>query len=344
MVSIPSTLCSSKDRQMKIAVYTIAKNEQQFVEKWYNSCKEADYLLIADTGSTDATLPCAYQLHIPTIDICVSPWRFDDARNSALTALPADIDVCIALDMDEVLVPGWRSIVEAAWIEGYTDRLRYNYVWSWNEDGSPGLTYFGDKIHARHGFRWVGPVHEVLQKNRLMPEERQTYIQETLIEHYPDHSKSRSSYLKLLELAVKEDPWNDRNAHYYARDLLFAGRYEEAMTEFKRHLALPTALWHSERAASQRYLGDCYWALGQQKEAIDCFLDAIVTAPDEREGYVALAQAHRALGQWEYVISCCQQALKIKERPRSYLNQPWAWGTWPQEMLDEALAKVKQHG
>ena len=39
---------------MKVAVYTIALNEEQFVERWYNSVKdEADYLLIADTGSTD---------------------------------------------------------------------------------------------------------------------------------------------------------------------------------------------------------------------------------------------------------------------------------------------------
>ena len=34
---------------MKIAVYTIAKNEEQFVEAWYNSAKDANYLLIADT-------------------------------------------------------------------------------------------------------------------------------------------------------------------------------------------------------------------------------------------------------------------------------------------------------
>lgn len=39
---------------MKIAVYTIAKNEKQFVEEWYNSAKDADYLLIADTGSTSS--------------------------------------------------------------------------------------------------------------------------------------------------------------------------------------------------------------------------------------------------------------------------------------------------
>ena len=40
---------------MKIAVYTVALNEEQFVKRWYESAQDADYLLIADTGSTDKT-------------------------------------------------------------------------------------------------------------------------------------------------------------------------------------------------------------------------------------------------------------------------------------------------
>ena len=43
-------------KKIKIAVYAIAKNEEQFVESWYNSAKDADYLLIADTGSEDETI------------------------------------------------------------------------------------------------------------------------------------------------------------------------------------------------------------------------------------------------------------------------------------------------
>ena len=98
---------AKKEKQLKVAVYTIALNEQEFVERWYESAKEADYLLIADTGSTDGTREIAKKLGINVIDITVRPWRFDDARNASLVALPEDIDYCIALDMDEVLLPGW---------------------------------------------------------------------------------------------------------------------------------------------------------------------------------------------------------------------------------------------
>ena len=62
---------------MKIAVYTIALNEEQFVARWYESAKEADYLLIADTGSTDNTKEIAKKLGINVVDVAVTPWRFD---------------------------------------------------------------------------------------------------------------------------------------------------------------------------------------------------------------------------------------------------------------------------
>ena len=44
---------------MKIAVYAISKNEAQFVKRFCESAKEADLILIADTGSTDDTVELA---------------------------------------------------------------------------------------------------------------------------------------------------------------------------------------------------------------------------------------------------------------------------------------------
>ena len=41
---------------MKIAVYAISKNEEQFVERFCESARQADIILIADTGSTDNTV------------------------------------------------------------------------------------------------------------------------------------------------------------------------------------------------------------------------------------------------------------------------------------------------
>jgi hypothetical protein len=51
---------------MKIAVATIAKNEEQFVKRWAESCKEADYQILVDTLSTDATVVTSNSLGIET--------------------------------------------------------------------------------------------------------------------------------------------------------------------------------------------------------------------------------------------------------------------------------------
>ena len=48
----------------KVAVYTIALNEDKHVKRWFESAKEADVLLIADTGSKDKTAFLAKSLGI----------------------------------------------------------------------------------------------------------------------------------------------------------------------------------------------------------------------------------------------------------------------------------------
>ncbi len=70
---------------MRVAVYTIALNEEKFLNSWFESVKDADYLLIADTGSSDDTVEKAKALGVSVIRIKVSPWRFDIARNTALS-------------------------------------------------------------------------------------------------------------------------------------------------------------------------------------------------------------------------------------------------------------------
>ena len=41
---------------MKIIVYAICRNEEKFIERWYESMKEADEIYVLDTGSTDNTV------------------------------------------------------------------------------------------------------------------------------------------------------------------------------------------------------------------------------------------------------------------------------------------------
>ena len=320
---------------MKTAIYTIALNELQFVERWYESAKDADYLLIADTGSTDGTVEKARELGINVVDVRVNPWRFDDARNAALAALPIDIDMCVSLDMDEVITPGWKEVLEEAWNNGI-NRPRYKHVWSFNEDGTPGLEFSYDHIHARKGFRWRHPVHECIYSYGI--EEVQGWVDGLETHHHPDNTKSRSQYLPLLALSVKEDPYNDRNAFYYGRELYFYGRYMEAAAELKRHLELPTAQWAPERAASMRFIGKSLPA-----EAEHWFRRAIEQAPGRREPFVDLAKLYYGRQDWQQCLEAAESALAITEKPLEYLCEAESWGAAPWDYAGIAAYNLGQY-
>jgi tetratricopeptide (TPR) repeat protein len=322
---------------MKVAVYTIALNEEQFIEPWFQSAKDADYLLIADTGSTDKTVELAKSLGINVVNVAVKPWRFDVARNASLAALPADIDYCIALDMDEVLLPGWRNELQKAFDEKAT-RPRYQYTWNWKdaERTIPGLQYGGDKIHSRFGYMWKHPVHEVLTTYGETKEVQRWVGLE--IHHHADDSKPRSQYLPLLAQAVQEGPEDDRNAFYYARELFFYGRYNEALNEFKRHLSLPKATWPPERAASMRYIAKI-----DASNAVEWLDKAIAQAPGRREALVELSQVFHNSADWEQSLLAAEQALTIQEKPLDYLCEEFAWNSNPYDLAALAAYNLKKY-
>lgn len=308
---------------MKIAVYSIALNESQFVKRWYESAKEADYLLIADTGSTDDTYDLAKSLGINAYKISINPWRFDDARNAALALIPSDIDYCISLDMDEVLSDGWRTEIEKV-IPGIT-RPMHKLVTHIDSDGNPGIEFEALRIHARYGYRWKYPIHETVS-NYGIEEKKQTV--DIKIYHHPDNNKSRSQYLPLLEMAAKEDPYSDRCAHYYARELFYYGIYEQAAKEFKRHLSLESAFWKPERCESMRYIAKC-----EPDNAEYWLRQAINECPERREPYVDLAQHYYEKKDWVQVKEFAELALNIKTKYLDYFCEFDAWGWKPHDLL-----------
>jgi glycosyltransferase involved in cell wall biosynthesis len=321
--------CNDKSRDKlkrpKICVYAISKNEAHFVPRFCDSAKDADLILIADTGSTDGLPDVAREHGAVVHDICITPWRFDLARNAALALVPRDFDVCVSLDIDEVLQPGWREEIERVWKLGETTRLRYMFDWG------AGIQFFYEKIHARHGYMWHHPCHEYpVADGRITEVWADTNM--LLAVHMPDPTKSRGQYMDLLELSVKEDPLCPRNAFYYARELSFNARWREAIDACDRYLKLPGATWENERCYAYRVMGRCYKELGEWGNAEKAFHQAASEASNTREPWCELSLLMYHQSRWEECFAFAMRAIRIKDRLAVYTVDPEVWGSQPHDL------------
>ncbi len=319
----------------KICVYAIAKNEEKFVDRWFNSVKEADYIYVLDTGSTDNTVDKLKELGVVVDQKIIDPWRFDVARNEALKMVKDDVDICVSIDLDEVLLPGWKDELGKIWDENVT-RLHYTYNWSLDDNNRPIISFYSDKIHKRNCYEWIHPVHEVLNYIGDSKEIIKTTNNIT-INHFPDKNKSRSGYLPLLELSVEENPTDDRNMHYLGREYMFYERWNDCIDTLIKHLNLKTATWKDERSASMRFIARSYKKLKRYDEAKMWLDKAMKETPYLRDPYVERALLEYELNNLNETEKYCIEALKIKTHEKTYVNERFSWD----ETIYDLLSIVK---
>jgi glycosyltransferase involved in cell wall biosynthesis len=356
---------------MKIAIYGIAKNESKFVERFLSSIfapaasgasastSAADYVIICDTGSTDGTrgiLRRGATVH----EIRVSPWRFDLARNTALLHLPPDTDIAISMDIDEVLLPGWREAIESAWIPGQTTMLRYPFVHNWEdrEQTIPRLSVWGFKVHCPKSYIWKYPIHETLELRDTMPDGTPTHesvaiIDREIIRHYPDPDKQeRWNRIEVFRQNMQEFPDCQRMAHLYGRELYFHRQYKEAIIELKRHLSItepylletkkndPDGIGQT-RSTTCRLIARSLMALNADPNEIMVWLmRAVSESPYQREPWMALAEGWLTVGDYVSAYAAAERGFAIKSRLNSIEIEEWCWDERAEQVREEAKRKL----
>lgn len=266
---------------MKIAVYALAKNEEKHAQAWAESCKEADYRVVTDTGSTDKTPDILRSAGVSVHTGNVMPWRWDEAHNLSMHHIPSDADVCVRLDLDERFKPGWREAIEKTWKPGMT-KLRYMYTWSMTPDGKPAKRFPSDRVHARTGYRWTGATHEGLIK--WDGPEVFGWSDALEILHHRDPGKKHSTDFALLQTATKEMPHDARMHWYLARQMDYEN-HPDTVATFKKYLDMPGGST-IERAYACRVL-----ARRVPDKATYWLQRSIQEDPRGPEGYYELAKA-----------------------------------------------------
>lgn len=320
----------------RICVYAICKNEEKFVESWFDSMSEADHIVVIDTGSTDNTVEKLRERGATVFVEEVKPWRFDVARNLSLDHVPQDVDICVCTDLDELLEPGWRKKLEAFWQPDAT-MGNYLYNWSLRPDGTPHTQFVYFKVHSRNDYRWQYPAHECLEYIGKRPQKK-VFIPGMVLNHYPDAAKSRGSYLSLLELGAREMPEDSRMAYYLGREYMYSRRWKDCIREMERYLTL--SAWKEERCAAMRWIAKSYIGLGDVELAFAWYHRAIAELPGMRDAYVEMAQLAYQQKDWPATFWACEHALRIGEKSAAFTNAGYAWDHTPYDLAAIACYRL----
>lgn len=322
----------------KICVYAICKNEAQFVDAWYESMKEADCIVVLDTGSTDDTVERLKNHGVTVVVKEIIPWRFDVARNEAMELVPEDCNILVSTDLDELLEPGWADILREKWIDGVHERAEYAYTWSHLEDGSDGRIFRYNKFHTRK-WKWRAPVHELLyneetNSNLYNYNECLDLFNEVHLHHYPDQTKSRGSYLPLLELRAKEDPTDHYGLIYLAHEYYYREKYEKSIETLDYILSNFRHLCDSvEIASCYLFKGDSLKALKDYANARLAYKDAISIDETYIEPYLDLGKLYLECDEHEAAEGIIKEGLKKCYRHFTWLERDTSWSYEPWDLL-----------
>ncbi len=210
---------------MSCSLCMIVKNEEEGLARCLESAGGIfDEIIIVDTGSTDSTREIALRFTDKVYDYV---WQddFAAARNYSLSL--AASEYAMWLDGDDYIPPEARSELARILSElsaARPDAVYLPYAVGFDELGVPNFVYERERIiRLASGMRFEGAIHEAIPvSGKAIHEGAQIY-------HLGKSKREEGRNLRIFEGMIKSGkPLSAREKYYYARELCYAGRLEEA--------------------------------------------------------------------------------------------------------------------
>ncbi len=253
---------------MKLSIAIIVKNEEKCLRDCLESVKDADEIVVVDTGSTDKTVEIAKEY---TDKILYFEWidDFSKARNFAKDCCTGDW--ILSVDADHIIETSIDNIKKVcAELEELGERV--GLVKSqihWRE-----VLYKNDK-----DIEWVGAVHECLNvRAKVKTDVRRT------CNYSENHYKDPDRNLRILLAGEK----TTRTKFYLGKEYFEKKKYDEAIKWMEAYLK--EGIWIPEIGEAYLVIAKANWFTNNGNEARKACLKAIRHNPDFKEALLLMSE------------------------------------------------------
>ena len=273
-----------------ISLCMIVRDEESVLGRCLDCVKNiADEIIIVDTGSKDRTKEIASMYTDKVYDF---EWidDFSAARNYSFSK--AEMDYIMWLDADDVIDFKNQQMLAKlkSSLDLSTDIVMMKYDVAFDDEGNPTFSYYRERLMKRSlHFMWKGAIHEVITPSGNVKYSDIAVMHKKLKVNDPDRN------LRIFERLIANGKALDtRQKYYYARELYFHQRYDDAIKVFKEFFDSDDK-WVENSINASLDISRCYMMLEKKTDALSSLFKSFVYDSPRAEicceiGYVKMAE------------------------------------------------------
>lgn len=283
---------------MKLSVSMIIKNEEVCIADCLRSVRDADEIVILDTGSTDNTAKVIAGLAMSNVRYIQGEYQwkddFSDARNVSMSKCTGDW--LFAIDADERLDVGGIESIRHSALDGVD--VASVYV---KAIGNPAIHTSPRLIRIGSGAKWKDRAHENITGGSEL---RPVLPVNILYSRSPAHENDPDRSIRILTLQHKEQPDDPRTMYYLAREHWYRKEFGLAVPLFQKYVKISRFL--AEKADAYLYLARIHWLTNRGDEARDYCMDALTINANFKEALLFMAEI-----SWEHNAKAWREYAKV---------------------------------
>lgn len=286
-----------------VSVCLIVKNEEKQIGACLKSIRpHVNEIVVVDTGSTDGTFEIVknYADRVEVYTECNDDQgriiSFAQARQRSFDLATQPWVMWVDGD-DEVQGAEHLSDIIQIAPPGKPTAFLFPYEYSHDEKGNITCLHYRERlVNPKTAFKWVGPVHEVLN-----PETHVNMIQTDRIRiihkrHESGKIMESGRNLRILKTHYEKVGESDvRQLYYLGLEYANSGDIDNSIKFHKRYVELSG--WDDEKFLACLEIAKHYQNMGDYENSIEWALKSLIVREGWAEAYFSLAKSHYFLAQ-----------------------------------------------